>query len=348
MQAHFTGSLDAVADLLGREGMKPYGGMQIDSAIMKGQVDALLNVNLKLSKKSTRPDDTVVRVNATISNLVIEKLIGKEKLEQGQLTIVSDGGGLKGSGQGRLLGGPISLDLKQAPGADMEAGVAFQLDDAGRNRLGMTLGAGVSGPIGVRVTSAFGVKDLPPAQVELDLQRTNIDGALPGLVKPAGRPAKASFLLDSSPRGSTIDQLVFETAGGASVRGSLELDANGAFRSARLSQYRLSPGDDMKIDADDVKDALKVTVRASSMDARPFLKSLLAETSAKDISSTKDIDIDLRAATVIGANRQNLTGVELKASRQSGGVRNFQLQARAGRAPIIGVTPICLATARIW
>ncbi len=336
--AHFTGSLDAVADILGREGMKPYGGMQIDSAVMKGQVDALLNINLKLSKKASRPDDTVVRVNAAISNLIIEKLIGKERLEQGQLTVVSDGGGLKGSGQGRLLGGPVSLDLKQVPGGDMEAVVGFQLDDAGRNRLGMTLGAGVAGPIGVRVTSAFGVKDLPPAQVELDLQRTNIDGVLPGLLKPAGRPAKASFLLDSTPRGSTIDQLVFESAAGASVRGSLELDANGAFRSARLSQFRLSPGDDMKIDVDEVRDALKVTVRAGSMDARPFLKSLLADANAKDISSTKDIDLDLRASTIIGANRQSLTGLDLKVLRQAGGVRNFQLQARAGRAPIIGVT----------
>ena len=338
VQAHFTGPLDAVADILGREGMKPHGGMQIDSAIMKGQVDALLNVNLKLRKTASKPDDTVVRVNATISNLVIEKLIGKEKLEQGQLTIVSDASGLKGSGQGRLLGGPVSLDLKQAPGADTEASIGFQLDDAGRNRLGMTLGAGVAGPIGVRVTSAFGVKDLPPAQVELDLQRTAIDGVLPGLVKPAGRPAKASFLLDSTPRGSTIDQLVFEAAGGVAARGSLELDANGAFRSARLSQFRLSLGDEMKIDADEVRDALKVTVRASSMDARPFLKSLLADTNAKDISATKDVDLDLRAATVIGANRQNLTGVDLKVSRQGGGVRNFQLQARAGRAPVIGVT----------
>ena len=338
VQAHFTGSMDAVADILGREGMKPHGGLQIDSAILKGQVDALLNVNLKLSKKATKPDDTVVRVNATISNLTIDKLIGKEKLEQGQLTILSDAGGLKGSGQGRLLGGPISLDLKQAPGADMEASIGFQLDDAGRNRLGMTLGAGVSGPIGVRVTSAFGGKDLPPAQVELDLQRTAIDGVLPGLVKPAGRPAKASFLLDSTPRGSTIDQLVFEAAGGSLARGSLELDANGAFRSARLSQFRLSPADDMKIDADEVRDALKITVRASSMDARPFLKSLLADTNAKDISATKDVDLDLRASTVIGANRQNLTGVDLKVSRQGGGVRNFQLQARAGRAPVIGVT----------
>ena len=338
VQAHFTGSMDAVADILGREGMKPHGGMQIDSNILKGQVDALLNVNLKLSKKASKPDDTLVRVNATISNLTIDKLIGKEKLEQGQLTLVSDASGLKGSGQGRLLGGPVSLDLKQAPGADMEASIGFQLDEAGRNRLGMTLGAGVSGPIGVRVTSAFGGKDLPPAQVELDLQRAAIDGVLPGLVKPAGRPAKASFLLDSTLRGSTIDQLVFEAAGGAVARGSLELDTNGAFRSARLSQFRLSPGDDMKIDADEVRDALKVTVRASSMDARPFLKSLLADTNARDISATKDVDLDLRASTVIGANRQNLMGVDLKVSRQGGGVRNFQLQARAGRAPIIGVT----------
>ena len=338
VQAHFTGSLDAVADILGREGMRPHGGLQIDSSTLKGQVDALLNVNLKLSKKAAQPDDTVVRVNATISNLMIDKLIGKEKLEQGQLTLVSDASGLKGSGQGRLLGGPVSLDLKQAPGADTEASIGFQLDDAGRNRLGMTLASGVSGPIGVRVTSVIGVKDLPPAQVELDLQRTVIDGLLPGLVKPAGRPAKASFLLDSTPRGSTIDQLLFEAAGGVSARGSLELDANGAFRSARLTQFRLSSGDDMKIDADEVRDALKITVRASSMDARPFLKSLLADTNAKDISATKDIDLDLRAATVIGANRQNLTGLDLKVSRQAGGVRNFQLQARVGRAPVIGVT----------
>ena len=338
VQARFTGSMDAVADILGREGMKPHGGMVIDSSIMKGQVDAQLNINLKLSKKAARPDDAVARVNASISNLTIDKLIGKERLEQGQLTLVRDSSGLRASGQGRLLGGPVSIDLKQAPGADMEAAVAFQLDDAGRNRLGMALGSGVAGPIGVRVTSAFGVKEPPPAQVELDLQRTAIDGVLPGLVKPAGRPAKASFLLDSTARGSTIDQLFFETASGALARGSLELDANGAFRSARLSQFRVSPGDDMKIDVDEVRDALKVTVRASAMDARPFLKSMLSDTNAKDLSASKDVDLDLRASSVIGANRQSLSGVDMKMSRQGGGIRNFQLQARTGRAPVIGVT----------
>ena len=335
---HLTGSMDAVADILGREGMKAYGGIQIDSSVMKGQVDAQLNVNLKLSKKDTRPEDTIVRVNANVANLTIDKLVGKEKLDQGSLMVLSDGAGLKATGQGRLFGAPATIEMKKAPGADMEATIGFQLDEAGRARMGMTFGAGVTGPIGARVTSAFGVKDPPPAQVELDLQRTGLDGVLPGLVKPAGRAARASFLLDANARGSTIDQLVFDVTGGASARGVIELDAAGGFRSARLSQLRLSPGDDMKVDADESRDGVKVTVRGAAVDARPFLRGVFSDTSGKDITAAKDLDLDLRATTVTGSNRQSLTGVDLKVSRHAGGLRNFQLQARAGRAPVIGVT----------
>ena len=338
VSAHLTGSMEAVADILGRDGMKPYGGMQIDSSVMKGQVDAQLNVNLKLSKKMTGPEDTVVRVNATIANLTIDKLVGKEKFDQGSLSVMSDASGLKATGQGRLFAAPATIEMKKPPGGDMEAIIGFQLDDAGRNRMGMSFGSGVTGPIGARVTSAFGVKDPPPAQVELDLQRVALDGVLPGLLKPAGKAAKATFLLDGGIRGSTIDQLVFDVAGGASARGVIELDAAGGFRSARLSQLRLSPGDDMKVDADEGKEGVKITVRGASIDARPFLKGIFGDNSAKDISASKDLDLDLRAATVAGSNRQNLSGVDLKVSRRSGAVRNFQLQARAGKAPVIGVT----------
>ena len=335
---HLTGPMDAVADILGRDGMKPYGGMQIDSSVMKGQMDAQLNVSLKLGKKAAKGEDPAVRVNATIANLTIDRLVGKEKLDQGSLTVVSDASGLKATGQGRLFGAPATIEMKKPPGGDMEATIGFQLDEAGRSRMGMSFGAGVSGPIGARVTSAFGVKDPPPVQVELDLQRTGLDGVLPGLVKPAGKAAKATFLLDASPRGSVIDQLVFEAPGGPAARGVVELDPAGGFRSARLSQLRISPGDDMKVDADEGKDGVKVTVRGGLIDARPFLKSFFADNSSKDISAGKDLDLDVRAATLAGANRQNLTAVDLKVSRRVGVARNFQLQARAGRASVIGVT----------
>ncbi len=336
--AHLTGSLDAVADILGRDGLKPYGGMQIDSSIMKGQVDAQLAVALQLSKTDDTPGQTAVRANATISNLVIDKLVGKEKLDQGQLTLVSDAAGLRATGQGRLFGAPASIEMKKPPGGDMEASIGFQIDDAGRSRMGMSAGAGVTGLIGVRAASVFGGRDNPPIQVELDLQRTGLDGVFPGLVKPAGKAAKATFLLDSNPRGSTIDQLVFDVAGGASARGVIELDPTGAFRSARLSQLRLSRGDDMKVDADEGKDGVRITVRATALDAKPWLKGLFSEPNAKDASGAKDLDLDLRAATLVGANRQSFTGVDLKVSRHAGALRNFQLQARAGKAPLIGVT----------
>ena len=338
VSVHLTGPLDAVADILGRDGLKPYGGMQIDTSILKGNVEADLSVGLKLSKKDEGSGGTVVKANAIISNLIIEKIVGKDRLDQGQLTLVSDSSGLRATGQGRLFGAPATIEMKKPPGGDMEASLGFQIDDAGRNRAGMNFGSAIVGPVGIRATSAFGAKENPPAQVELDLQRTALDGVLPGLVKPAGRAARASFLLDSNARGSTIDQLVFDVAGGASARGVIELDAAGGFRSARLSQLRISPGDDMKVDADESKDGVKVTVRGGAVDARPFLKNLFSDSSVKDITAARDLDLDLRVGAMTGNNRQSLTGVDLKVSRNTGGLRNFQLQARAGRASVIGVT----------
>ena len=44
------------------------------------------------------------------------------------------------------------------------------------------------------------------AQVELDLTRTGIENGIPGLVKPAGKPAKLAFTLDQ--RGSDIVSMV--------------------------------------------------------------------------------------------------------------------------------------------
>ena len=336
VQAHFTGGMDVVADILGREGMKPFGGMQIDASVIKGQIDAQLGLDLKLGKEA-HPDDQVVRVNANIANLSIDHLIAKEKLDQGTMNVQVDRTGLRATGQGKLFGSPATLEMKKPPGGNTEATVGFMLDEAGRIRMGMTTGQGITGQIGVKVTAPFGVKDATQAQVELDLLKSGLDGLIPGLVKPAGKPAKATFTLDTTPHGATLDQFAFDTPAGAMVRGALEFDSAGAFRSARLSQLRLSPGDDMKVDADLGKDGLKLVVRAVSMDARPFLKGLFTDDGSKDITAAKDLDLDLRAPLVTGSNRQALAGVDLKVSRHGGSLRNFQLQARSGKAAIIGL-----------
>ena len=50
--------------------------------------------------------------------------------------------------------------------------------------------------------------------MELDFARTGLNYPVPGLFKPAGRPAKASFIYREDERGSaTLDRFVFEGGG---------------------------------------------------------------------------------------------------------------------------------------
>jgi len=71
----------------------------------------------------------------------------------------------------------------------------------------------------------------------------------------------------------TLDHFALD-AGAMQLSGVVELARDGAFRSAKFSQFRLSPGDDARFEAQRSGDVLKLTVRGNNVDARPFLRSL--------------------------------------------------------------------------
>jgi hypothetical protein len=70
-------------------------------------------------------------------------------------------------------------------------------------------------------------------------------------------------------------------------------------------------------------------VRGASLDARAFVKSLW-EGSSSAQSAAKDFDIDAKIASVAGANKQAMTGVELTAFRRGGETRLGSLRGRIG------------------
>lgn len=328
------GTLEALADFLGRDAMKPFGGFVIDTSMFRGQVDGRLNVDLKL-ENDPPPEDIRVSVNATVAQLSIEHVIGKERLDQGQLNVVVTPDGLKATGQGRLFGNQAGLEIEKAPTSDAKATLSVNLDDAARAKLGFLQGPSVTGPIGARFTSVFASSEPQPAKVELDLTKTEIQNLIPGLVKPAGKSARASFVISPEAGGISVESFAFDSAVGAQARGSMEFDKTDTIKSARFTQLRLSPGDDMKVDADMTKDALQLTVRGSSIDSRPFIKSVFgSELPTGDQTGSRDIDLDLKSPLVTGNNRQALTNVELRVSRRSGNLRNLQLQAKSGRSPL--------------
>ncbi len=329
--AHIQGSADSLADLLMRDVVKKYSGLNIDPAAVKGQVDGHLVLDFKLGTPPGH-EQVTPRATATLTNLSVDKLIGDEKLEGATINVNLDQGGLKAQGDGKLLGVPASIDMHRPQDGSGETVLSFVMDDAARAKRGFNLGPGISGPIGVKLTAPLGTKPGDQkAQLDLDLAHTNIDNPIPGLVKPANRPAKASALISQKSGDIMLDQIVFD-AGAASFRGAAELADDGSLVSAKFSQARLSAGDDMKLDLTDSGDDLKIVARGNALDARPFLQGLLnAGNKARADQSGKTIDVDLKSTLLTGYNSQVLSNAEIKTSLQAATIRDLQLKGKFGR-----------------
>ena len=84
--AHLQGGADALVDLLGRDALKHYAGFTLDPALVKGQFEGDLAIDLKLGK-SVRPEDQQFRANGTLANLRVDKFLANERLEQGALSV---------------------------------------------------------------------------------------------------------------------------------------------------------------------------------------------------------------------------------------------------------------------
>ncbi len=327
-----TGPLDAVADLFDREALKPYAQLPIDATTVKGQIDGRLALDIKLGD-NVKPEDTRLRASASLTNFSVEKLVGQEKLEAAALNVTAERGILNASGQGRLFGAPATIELHKKLNAPTEAVIGMTLDDAARTKLGMNFGPSLTGPIGAKMSAVLGQKEKPRAQVEIDFTRAAIDNLLPGYTKTAGRTAKASFTLVNDPDGPDLENFIFD-GGTAFAKGLIELDPNGGLERVRLSPVRLSPGDDMSIVAEPAKDVLKLSITGKAVDARPFLK--LLTTGAVGTRTSKDFDVELKAANITGNNKQTASNVEMKMGRRGGVIRQFQLTGRFGKDAVSG------------
>jgi hypothetical protein len=147
-----------------------------------------------------------------------------------------------------------------------------------------------------------------------------------------------------------FDQVVVDM-GGAQARGSLELGSDQSLISAKFPQIRFSPGDDMKLDIAKAGDTLKLTVRGTAIDARPFLKPFAfasgggtapaggaggGSSSVKEQPAFKDIDLDLKSKLLTGFNKQVMIGAELRVAKHGDQLRQFALAGHFGREAIEG------------
>jgi hypothetical protein len=324
--AHLQGGADALVDLLGRDALKRYAGFTLDPALVKGQFEGDLAIDLKLGK-SVRPEDQQFRANGTLANLRVDKFLANERLEQAALSVDARQSATKIVGQGQIYGVPVTIDATKGATDEGAITLALTLDGPARARLGVPVATMLSGPTPVRLKAPLSKSG---AEVEIDLTRASIDSPQTGPLKPAGKPGKASFSLKPDADGVAVSSIVVD-AGGVAMRGSAEFAADGALVSGKLSQLRLSAADELRVDVQDSPNALKATVRGATLDARALIKGFLG--AGGPPGAGKDIDVDVKIANVIGANGQPLKDLEMSGVWR-GAMRAMEAKARIGEGTL--------------
>lgn len=306
-----------VAEFMISPALKDLFAFQANPQDIRGQFDGRAKIGFPLGKPLGK-GDIVTEVTASLKGVAIERAIGKDRLENANLTIAADKTGVEVKGEGRWQGIPVTVSLENdAQDRSTVTVLSFTLDDAGQKRLG--LGGQFTGPLPVKVKALRADGGDLKAQAEIDLTRAAIDGLIPGFQKPAGRPGKLSFEAVERPRGYTLQNLALDS-GAASLRGQAEVQQDGSLISARLSLFRLSPGDNVRLDFDRAGAGSRVAIRGNNFDARPFLRAITQDAGAK---SERDIELDLKTTLLSGYGGEVLTSAEVRLQRRNGQMRQF-------------------------
>ena len=333
-----TGGVDALAALLALPAFREASPGQIEPDSVKGRFDLRTTAFLPLVQ-DIRPSDVIVQSSGTINALASDDLMGDDKLEAGNLAVNYDRGVLSLRGDARIGGTPAQIDVKQDPRAVGEIVVTMMMDQSARQRRGLDFGNAVAGAMPLRAIKPLGRKPDAPMRIEIDLTRAIVDGLLPGWSKPAGRPGRLSFTVaEQSDDTRQINDIVLESPP-VLVRGKATLSAAGAVQTASLTTFRLSPGDDMRLEARREGNVSKLTIRGQIADARPFLRKLTSGGPAQGSRGSlteppADLDVDLALPILTGFNDEAVGNAVMKLSVRGKEVRSLDFSGRIGREPV--------------
>ena len=325
------GGVPAAAALLASDGLRDEVGITLDPASTRGTISAQVAVKLAIARPMPA-DASSYLISADLTNFAADKMLLGQKVEASTLKAVASGDGFQIKGDVKINGTPASIDLRKQKGeTDAELHMQSTIDEAARRRLGMDLGATVTGAIPIRVVTRVSDSNSDSGMsVDADLTPVKIDNLLPGWAKPAGRPARATYTMLKTGKTVRLDDLSIDGSG-ATVRGSVEFDSANEVVSANFPVFALSDGDKVSLKADRGPDgALRVAMRGDIYDGRNFVKSSLANTD-KGKQKLEDLDLEIKVGTVAGHNGETLRGLDLKLSRRGGRIRTFAMTSKIGR-----------------
>ena len=321
------GAADALIEALKGPGLSHITHVDFTPDQIHGQAD--LNVHIvwpQVAKPSA--SDIKTQAQGIFTNFAIDRVFGKERLENGEMKLVLDDSGFSLKGDAKIAGASTQVQYLHKSGFVKPAiQLQMQLDEATRTRLGLKWGSQLQGPIIAKIAIPADAAT-QGSLVEADLAKASINGLLPGWHKPANKAAKLNFKIFSSHDDNyAIKDITLDGGAPVQLRGETEMSAEGALTQGHFPLFRISANDDMRVDFERVGQVTKVQIRAIQMDLRPYLKQELSASGGAS-GSMGDLDIDLKAGALTGHLGQSMQQADLRLSNRSGEIRDFRLSAR--------------------
>ncbi|SPP95696.1 MULTISPECIES: DUF3971 domain-containing protein [Bradyrhizobium] len=329
------GSVPAAAEMLANDRLSDLSATVVDPNTSKGTFSANIQLGMPVKGELTKAD-TAYAVSAELNGFAADKLVMNQKLEANNLKISASNQGYQVKGDVKINGQAASLDYRKPAEGDADVRLQATLDDASRARLGFDLSPAVSGSLPIKLSGkiASGPDQTTKLGVEADLTSVKLDNILPGWVKLPGKSGKATFKVVPTAQSTRLEDIVVE-GGGASIKGSLEVDANGELMNVNFPTYSPSDGDKTSLKAERGQDGvLRGTMRGDVFDGRGFLKSAISGNSkddAKNRMKNVDFDIDVKLGAVAGFNGEAMRSVDAKMSKRNGAIKAFTLSGKIGR-----------------
>lgn len=328
------GPVPAAAEILANDRLSDLSATVVDANTSKGTFTASIQLGLPVKGELTKAD-TVYAVTADLNGFAADKLVMNQKLEANNLKIVANNQGYQVKGDVKIGGQAASLDYRKPAEGDADVRLQATLDDASRARLGFDLSPAVSGSVPIKLSGkiAGGAEQTTKLGIEADLTSVKLDNILPGWVKLPGKSGKASFKVVPTAQSTRLEDIVIE-GGGASIKGSLEVDASGDLMNANFPTYSPSDGDKASLKVERGQDGvIKGTMRGDVFDGRGFLKSAISGNSkddAKNKMKNVDFDIDVKLGAVMGFNGEAMRSLDAKMSKRAGAIKAFTLSGKIG------------------
>ncbi|MGC2084206.1 MAG: hypothetical protein WA702_12735 [Bradyrhizobium sp.] len=329
------GPVAAAAEMLASDRLSDLA-TPLDPNTAKGTFQAAISLGMPVKGELSKTDTTYA-VTAELNGFSADKLVMNQKLEANQLKIAANNQGYQVKGDVKISGQQAALDYRKPADGDADIKLQATLDDASRARLGVDLGPAIVGNIPLKLSGKIASSNDRDSKlgVEADLTQLKLDNVLPGWVKLAGKSGKATFNVVPKPQSTRFEDIVIE-GGGASIKGSLEVDQNGDLTNVNFPTYSPSEGDKTQLKAERGQDGvLKVTMRGDVFDGRGFIKSAMSGASGKDADKSKskslDLDADVKLGAIAGFNGEALRSIDLKLSRRGGAFKSFSLSGKIGR-----------------